>query len=391
MRITVQSPDLLRGIVPLTAYLFFLFLAVIPRTASAQVDPEPRTNIELGFEGPLRGNGPLSGYSFLLWNRPHFHDKDLYLRVALSPYIQSELIRDNWPVDGHAVGLSIGGGFFENNFNEIRNGVYARSESFWGNGVDAAASYYLHLHKIADLMPVEAEIRLRSQYAIYERTSDTDPDYRLPPDTLINWARAGIRIGGIPPELLPDKAFELSLWYEAGYREKSGTQGLPGQDQRTGHLTQRSWGRLGGAAPVLGNHTANIMMSAGITGQTDVLSCFRMGSGLPFQNEFPFVLHGYYAGEIFARRFFLLNTSYRLPAFPGQDHVFLQFNWDYALVSYFSGHDLPRHSLNGLGAGIIIKPNKDLTFSLGYGYGVDAPRHGGFGGQEINLLAEWKL
>ncbi len=69
----------------------------------------------------------------------------------------------------------------------------------------------------------------------------------------------------------------------------------------------------------------------------------------------------------------------------------LQLNWDYALVNYLPDHELRRHSLNGLGADIIFELTGKLTFSAGYGYGVDAPRHGGYGGHEINLLIEWKL
>ncbi len=371
--------------------------------ALAQIDPQPRANIDLGFEGPLRGNGPvggngpsggygpLSGYVFFLWNRPHFREEDLYLRVVVSPYILSELIRDNFPAEKHAVGISIGGGFFYNNFEQIRNGEYERSESFWGHGAGASVSYYMHPFKIAGLLPVDGQIRLGSRYAFYQRTGDTDPGFRLPSDTFIHSARVGIRFGGFPPDLVTDRALEFSLWHEADYRLKSGSFGLPGQEQGTGHLTQQSWMRLGGVMPVWQNHTAGVLMTAGISGETDELSCFRMGSGLRFQGEFPFILHGYYSKEVFARSFFLLNTSYRLPPFPNMERLLLQLNYDYALVDYFSGHALPRKSLNGLGAEVIVKLRKNLTFSFGYGFGVDAPRHGGFGGHEVNVLFEWKL
>jgi hypothetical protein len=59
------------------------------------MDYETRTYIEGGGEIPLRGNGPLTGYAYIFLTRPHFLDKDLYLRVVIPPgYFISELIRD---------------------------------------------------------------------------------------------------------------------------------------------------------------------------------------------------------------------------------------------------------------------------------------------------------
>ncbi len=369
----------------------FLFLSILPRTAAAQIDPEPRANLELGFEGPLRGNGPVSGYGFFLWNRPHFLDKDLYLRAVVSPYIFLEAIRDNWPGKGQAVGVNIGGGFFVNDFDQIQNGVYSRSESFRGDGTAASVSYYVHPFEIAGLLPVDGQIRLGTEYALYQRTSDTNPAYALPSDTFIHSARAGIRFGGVPPELVRNKALEFSLWHEAHYRVKAGTHGPPGGLRSTDHLTQQSWGILNGTMPLWLDHTVSVSMTAGTAGNTDELTCFRLGSGLPFRDEFPFILHGYYPHEVFARSFFLINASYRLNPVPDFDKIMLQFDWDYALVNYLPDHELGRHSLNGLGVDVIFKLTRKLTFSLGYGYGLDAPRHGGYGGQEINLLIEWKL
>lgn len=372
-------------------FALFLLFSALAGTAAAQIDPEPRANLELGFEGPLRGNGPVSGYGFFLWNRPHFHDEDLYLRAVVSPYIFLEAIRDNWPGEGQAVGVNIGGGFFVNDFDQIQNGVFKRSESFQGNGTEASVSYYVHPFKIAGLLPVDFQVRLGTEYAFYQRTGDTNPVYALPPDTFIHSARAGVRFGGVPPDLLKEKALEFSLWHEAHYRVKAGTHGLPDGRQSTAHMTQQSWGILNGTRHLWLKHTASISMTAGTVGNSDELSCFRLGSGLPFRDEFPFVLHGYYPHEIFARSFFLLNTSYRLPLVPDTDRIMLQLNWDYALVHYLPGHELRRHCLNGLGADFIFRLTKKLTFSAGYGYGVDAPRHGGYGGHEINLLIEWKL
>jgi len=114
-----------------------------------------------------------------------------------------------------------------------------------------------------------------------------------------------------------------------------------------------------------------------------------------FDKEFN-VAPGHSAGSVpvilfYGRSFFLLNTSYRLRPVPDFEKIMLQLGWNNALVSYPPDHEPRRHSLNGLGADIIFELTKKLTFSAGYAYGVEAPRHGGYGGHEINLLVEWKL
>ena len=378
------------GCIQLVSALIIIF-NLLPGIAAAEIDPFPRANLEVGVAAPMRGNGPLGGYGLFLWNQPHFKDEDLYLLTILSPYLYGEVIRDKWPAEGHAVGISIGGGFFINDFDQVINGSYKRNESFSGHGTHAALSYYLRPHPIGGVMPVDGVLRFTSRYAFYQRSSDTDPSYLLPQDTFIHSARVGVRVGGVPPELVPEEAFEFSLWHEASYREKTGLHGLPTRGLGTEHLTQQSWGRLGGILPVWNKHSATVMMSAGISGNTDELSCYRLGSGVPFQDEFSYVLHGYYFREIFARSFFLLNTAYRFPIVPDQDRVQLQVHYDYALVSYLPGHELPRRNLNDLGADLIFKLIDKTTLNVGYGYGFDAPRHGHFGGHQLNVLFEWKL
>jgi hypothetical protein len=369
-------------------YLCFLML---PAQARGEIDPEQRTNLELGGAGPLNSSGPLGGYGLLLINRPHFRNLDTYLLAIISPYLYGEVIRDKWPAEGHAVGFSLGGGFLANNFDQIRNGRFQRNESFRGDGGDTALSYYLRPPPIAGELPVDGILRFGSGYASYQNSSATDPAYQLPPDGFIHSARVGVRMGGVPPELLPEKALEFSLWHEVKYRAKTGAFGLPGKERGTEHLTQQSWARLGGIMPTWKHQSASVMISAGTSGKSDELSCYRMGSGLRFQDEFPYILHGYYFREIFARSLFLLNISYRLTPIPAMERLQLQLNYDYALVRYLPSHELPRNSLNGLGIDFILLLDNGITLTVGYGYGADAPRRGGFDGHQINMMFEWKM
>ncbi len=65
------------------------------------IDAETRTRIEVGAEGPLRGNGPVTGYAYAFLTQPHFLAQDLYLRTIIAPvYVAARrpLYRDTSPV-----------------------------------------------------------------------------------------------------------------------------------------------------------------------------------------------------------------------------------------------------------------------------------------------------
>lgn len=378
-----------RSLIPLFLCVFMLNWT---SAAEAQLDPQRRTNLEAGLEVPIRGNGPLNGNGFLLLNRPHFPTEDSYLRIVVSPvYVASEIVRDRWPAEGNAVGLGIAGGLFGYDFNEFRDGDYKRRESFWGHGGAASLSYYWRQLKIAGVPPVEGQLRLQPQYAVYATGSHTGSAFHLPADSAIYSLLGGIRVGGVPPELFPKQALEVSVWHEASYRDRSGRFGLPERPQETNHFTQRSWARGGGVfAPWL-DHTVSLFLTGGMAEDTDALSVFRLGGALRFQSELPLILHGYNAGEVFARRFGLVNASYQLAPIPGVNWFRLQLSGDYARVDYFSGHSLPHRNLAGAGADAITALTKSATLVLGYGYGFDAPRGHHAGGQEAHILFEVKF
>jgi hypothetical protein len=117
---------------------------------------------------------------------------------------------------------------------------------------------------------------------------------------------------------------------------------------------------------------------------------FRLGGGSRLRAEFPLLLHGYNIEEISARRFLLVNLAYRFPIWPGQDRVHLQLLADYAWVDYIQGHRLPRSGLAGVSANLSVALTRRITLAVGYGYGVDAPRNGGFGGHAVNMQVEYK-
>lgn len=383
------------------APLILLLLSAPVDSASAQVparvetpytliDAESRAYIEGGVETPLRGNGPLTGYGYFFYSRPHFLDEDLYLRLVIPPgYLISELILDHWPSQNSAVGVGVSGGLWAESQVEFRGGRFEKEESFSGHSAGGTLAYYLRGPKIGGLLPLEAQIRTNPKYVWYDRNGDTSRHFRLPENSAVYDVRAGVRLGGVPPELFPNGALELSLWHTISYRDKAGHYGLAERPEETEHLTQRTWTRLGGTYTFSGTQ-ASAFLNAGIAEETDALSSFRLGGGLRLRAEFPLMLHGYNVEEIFARRFLLVNLAYRFPIWPGQDRVHLQLLADYARVDYVRDHHLPRRGLAGVGANLSVALTKRIALVVGYGYGIDAPRHHGFGGHDIDAQFEFK-
>jgi len=362
-----------------------------PQPAWAQADPEPRAYIEAGTDIPVKGNAPVNGYAFFLWNKPNYPEPDQYLRVILSPtYLQSEFVQDHWPFGPVAVGVGLNGGGIRFGHDEYRDGVYKGQESFWGSGVEVPLSVYGGT-KLFGLLPLEGQLRATPSYVVYQDGLDTSDRFVLPQDTGLFTGRVGLRLGGVPPELLPTLALEVSAWYEATYRTNTASFGFPDRPERLEELSQRAWGRLAAVFEPLEGHTIELLVTAGLSKDADLLSSFRLGSELPFRSEFPLILHGYFFEEVFAKRFWLVNASYRLPIWPGQRSVFLRFSGDLAGVQYIPGHELPRDRLGGAGVDLSVAFTPRVTMVVGYGYGFDAPRNGGFGGQMIYALIEVKF
>ena len=383
-----RSHQLLRA----AGLVLVLFPGLAPGLAFAQADPEARSYLEVGTEMPLKGNAPINGYAFFLWNRPHFPEPDQYLRVVVAPtYLLTELVVDHWPFGRHAVSVGLNGGGLRYGHFEYRNGSYKDAESFWGHGAELPLSYYAST-KLFDKLPLQGQIRVTPAFIVYQDSFGTAERFELPPDTGLLTGRVGLRLGGIPPELLPQLALEASAWYEAVYRTNPGTFGLPERSPETlEDLTQRAWGRLAAVLKPTEGHTLDVLLTAGLTRSTDLLSSFRMGSALPFRSEFPLILHGYFVEEVFAKRFWLLNLSYRFPAWPGSRNVHLRISGDIAGVEYVDGHRLPREHLRGVGGDVSVAITPQVTVVAGYGYGFDAPRNDGFGGHEAHALIELKF
>ena len=119
------------------------------------------------------------------------------------------------------------------------------------------------------------------------------PTFVLPADSGIYTVRAGLRAAGMPPDLFPEQALEVSLWHEASYRDTAGRFGLPDRPQETNHFTQKTRGPAGGIFTPWLDHTVSLFLTGGVAERTDVLSVFPLGGPLWVLSEFPLILQGY--------------------------------------------------------------------------------------------------
>src|SRR5471032_2966306 len=125
-----------------------------PALASAQIDPDARDLVQLGYNQAFSGHAPLAAYAFYYHNQPDFLRTNLTLRLAVAlVYLDSELgfVGALGPNTDFAIGLA--GGGFGDGYNEIRAGQFLPGESFSGNGGEISASIY-HLFNPGDEIPL---------------------------------------------------------------------------------------------------------------------------------------------------------------------------------------------------------------------------------------------
>ncbi|HKQ37089.1 MAG TPA: hypothetical protein VJ063_03360 [Verrucomicrobiae bacterium] len=369
-----------------------LILAVAGWACSAhgQIDPAKRELIQLGYNQPIQGKGPLSGYAFYYLNLPEFLETNLTLRLAVAPvYLDTELgIRQVFGPHTD-IGLGLHGGGFADSYAEIRHGKFRESESFTGHGGGVSASLY-HLFNPGRMIPLSGVFRVENHYSVYARDDKTADTFEVPDDRSTWNFRTGLRWGGIEPTMSPEFGLELSAWYEAQARTDSGRYGFNG-DRRVEPLSHLYWARalISYTFTNWAHHLA-ISMTIGGTSEADRFSAYRLGGLLPLAAEFPLSLPGYYFQEISAKRFALLGANYLLPLDPESKWA-LSFVAAGAVTEYLEGLQQPGSWHSGVGAGIRWRPTKTWQMSVAYAYGVDALRNGDRGAHSIGFLMQWDL
>lgn len=371
-----------------TIFAGLLCAAALP--ASAQMDPERRQLVQVGFEQALDRRGPLAAYAYYHLNVPKFLSPKRSLRLVLAPgYADSEVAFKEALGPKTDLGLGLAGGAFADSHTEIRGHRFIKEESFKGDGVRGSVSAY-HDFPAYGPVPLAGIARVEGHYAKFSHDKTTDPFFAIPePLTEVN-TRAGLRFGGKEPMLSPNLAMEMSAWYEGRHRLDPQAYGRAG-DRRVEKTSRLFWGR----ALLVYNETKSenrfvAAVSGGTSLRADRFSAFRLGGDLPMAAEFPLSLPGYYYQELSASRFGLIAGKYIIPMSRDRKTWTTSVTVATALVDFAPGFEQRGKSHTGVGGGVAyLSKSKAWQVLASYGYGVNARRAQGHGGHTAGVLVQF--
>ena len=365
-----------------------LFL-LLTTTLFGQVDPDKRELIEVGDQQSLHGSAPFMPYGFYYLNEPNFYHTNITLRLAFAGvYLDSEAGFVGLLGPNTDLGVGLAGGAFGDNYYEYRQGKYYPSQSFFGHDGEGSVSVY-HLFNPGQKLPVYGVARIREHYSLYGG-NDTDPRFKLPNDHAMTAWRVGIRAGGREPILRPELAGELSVWYEGQHRTDASSYGYDG-DRVYNSDSQLFWGRALLVYTMDNKQAFDFSVTAGTSVSADRFSAYRLGGEMPMISEFPLSIPGYFYQELSARDFVCANFQYTVPLDANKQWSILP-TAAVAEVGY-----LPEMGQSGdfnSGVGLYVGyTTRDKVWQVlaGYGYGFEAIRDGGRGGQAISFQLQIDL
>lgn len=376
-----------------SATIFVLAVAALlssSQTSFGQIDPYRRNLLQLGYDQPVGGQGPQGVYAYYYYNNPEIRGTNTALRLAIAPaYLDGELGFKQLLSPYTDVGIGLYGGAYGDNFYEVRQGNYRRTESFDGHGGGTALSIYQLLNP-GMLVPLNVVARGGLRYSTYARTSDTSDDFELPDGRPMPFVRAGLRLAGKEPILYPDLGLEVSIWYERQWRLNDGNYGFD-RDRRMNDRSDLYWAYAGLDYSWTNiGHKISFAATAGGSSDTDRFSAWRLGGVLPLVAEFPLILPGYFYQELTAKRFVHLHASYLMPL-GFEDRLQFRFEAASAALDYLEGFEQPDKWQTGVGCGLTFTPrNKICRVVLRYGYGFNAIRDDGDkGAHSVGLLFQY--
>lgn len=361
-----------------------------PFAASGQIDPELRRLFQLGYNQPVEGKSPITGYGFYYHNRPNFPATNQTLRLAVAPvYIDAELGFSQLLGRNTDLAVGLNGGGFAHSYAEIRRGHFYQEESFTGHGGEINSSLYHRMNPNFEV-PLWAVLRAGARRLFYERDSKTADAFRVPDDwTSLNF-RTGLRFGGQEPSMTTPLAMELSIWHESQVRLESGPYGFEG-DREIKVDSHLFWARALLKLMFSNEQLAEVSVTAGTSVDADRFSAYRLGGVLPFASEFPLSIPGYYWQELSAQSFVLFNGQYGFPLTPQKNWRFTTYGAVSAL-DHLDGFEQKHDWHAGLGGGLTyISPSGTWLVSLIYGHGFNALRGGEKGANQVGLLMQWDL
>ena len=366
--------------------------------AHAQVDPERRRLVQVGYNQPVEGRAPFAGYAFYYFNEPGFVRPEWTLRAAVAPvYADVE-----WAFRGLAgpstdVAVGVAGGGFADSHAEVRSGRWIQEESFTGHAGELNASVYHLFNPLSEgrtpttlaEVPLQGIARLSFHDSLFERNSQTASGFVIPEAQPVGVVRLGVRWGGREPLLEPDFAVEASAWYQGQVRLDPQRYGFAGDRDLAPSAHQFLARALVAWTFTNSGQHIELTLTGGEVLNPDRLTAFRLGGTLPLAAEFPLMLPGYYFEELSARRFGLLDGLWSVQVVEGWE--VLGYGGT-AIMEYAPGMEQAGNWHNGVGGGVgWTARNGSWHVMAGYAYGIDAVREDGRGAHNLGVLVQWDL
>jgi hypothetical protein len=333
-----------------------------------------------GFSAPLDdGRGYPTGYGYFFWKRkgwpaPSSDFKLGFAGVAGDAELTFRSLITDQTDFGCGLFYNVIGGFEE----------YERGQIDIGNRMDhanVAGRIFVQQH----LMKGFAEIgQLRGTYECgytdYSRHDDTAPTFTIARDGIFHSLKLNAGTGNLKKSNFAPKGWEFNVGGEATFRDNWKRWGPVNLWDSPSHYQKF---QLDGTyvASIVKNQKLIAKFTGGVGNNTDRLSANKLGgalTGLPNS----LVLHGFYAREILAEDFALLNLDYVLPLLQEQQ-LALHFYGDGAFTKRSDIPDNSVHGWVGVGSGVSFRGFWDTDWLAGYGYGANAQRGSDHGGHEV--------
>ena len=264
-------------------------------------------------------------------------------------------------------------------FEEYQRGQIAIENRMETNKV--TGRLFLEQSIIAEYAEI-AKIRLIYEfgYEDYSRDDDTAPAFILAPSGTFQSMKLNGNTGHLNRPLYSPSGWNLNLTFEAVFRNHWHRWGPPNLWDSPSEFQKMQLN----TSYVFSSFYEQKMiakLNGGIGNGLDRLSAYKIGGSLAGIFD-PLVLHGFYAQEIFAEDYGLLNLDYVFPLLKEQEmalHLYL----DSAVTQRSDILDHQAHGWIGVGSGVSLKGWLDSQWLFGYGYGINAQRKSDHGGHEV--------
>ncbi len=348
--------------------------------AEASEAANDRKSLHAGVSWPVDdGRGYPLGYGYFLWKRTSWPCPSTDFKLVFAGVVgdveltMRGLIADNTDL-GFGGSWQTMGRFEEYNRGQLRLGNRMGVERYGGR-------VFVQQHIVANFTEI-AKLRATYEngYEEYYHDDDTAPTFQIATSGMFQSAKFGGGTGTLKRSNFSPTGWDFNFGFEATFRDHWRAWGPPNRWDSPSQFQKFSMD----GTYVAGSFDDQKLVTkfgGGVGNGVDRLAAFKLGGALTgWPNAL--VMHGYYTREIFAEDYALLNLDYVVPLHNEQE-LALHFYGDGAMTKRSDIPDRAVHLWSGVGTGVSFNGWWETQWLFGYGYGINAQRGNGNGGQEF--------